>query len=79
MRKPLISLIRGYQLILSPYLPAACRYTPTCSQYGIEALQRFGAAKGSWLTLKRICRCHPGYPGGYDPVPEQKTEPNRPQ
>jgi uncharacterized protein len=79
MRKPLISLIRGYQLILSPYLPAACRYTPTCSQYGIEALQRFGAAKGSWLTLKRICRCHPGYPGGYDPVPEQKTAPNRPQ
>jgi uncharacterized protein len=79
MRKPLISLIRGYQLILSPYLPAACRYTPTCSQYGIEALQRFGAAKGSWLTLKRICRCHPGYPGGYDPVPEPKTAPNPPQ
>jgi uncharacterized protein len=78
MRKPLISLIRGYQLILSPYLPAACRYSPTCSQYGIEALQRFGAAKGSWMTVKRICRCHPGYPGGYDPVPEQKTEPNRP-
>lgn len=72
MRKPLISLVRGYQVFISPYLPNACRYTPTCSQYSIEALDRFGVAQGSWLTVKRICRCHPGYPGGYDPVPEKK-------
>lgn len=72
MRKPLIYLVRGYQLLLSPYLPPACRYTPSCSQYAIESLQRFGAAQGSWLAFKRICRCHPGYPGGYDPVPEKK-------
>jgi uncharacterized protein len=75
MRKPLISLVRGYQVFISPYLPAACRYSPTCSQYSIEALHRFGALQGSWLTVKRICRCHPGYPGGYDPVPEKSTNP----
>jgi uncharacterized protein len=74
MRKPLISLVRAYQLFLSPYLPPSCRYTPTCSQYSIQALQRFGAVRGSWLTMKRICRCHPGYPGGFDPVPEKNID-----
>jgi uncharacterized protein len=69
MRKPLIALVRGYQTFLSPYLPNACRYSPTCSHYAIEAIDRFGALQGSWLATKRICRCHPGYPGGYDPVP----------
>ena len=65
----LVILVRGYQLAISPLLPASCRYTPTCSQYAIEALQRHGALKGSWLTVRRIGRCHPFRAGGYDPVP----------
>ena len=65
----LITLVRAYQLLLSPLLPPACRYVPSCSQYAVEALQRHGAARGSWLAAKRICRCHPFRPGGYDPVP----------
>lgn len=67
--KFLMLFIRGYQIAISPILPAACRYTPTCSQYALEALQRYGALKGSWLTLRRLGRCHPFRPGGYDPVP----------
>jgi len=62
-------LVRGYQLALSPLLPPACRYTPSCSQYAIEALGRHGAFKGSWLALRRIGRCHPFRRGGCDPVP----------
>ena len=65
----LVIFVRGYQLAISPLLPASCRYTPTCSQYSIEALQRHGALKGSWLTVRRIGRCHPFRAGGYDPVP----------
>ncbi len=65
----LMMLVRGYQLALSPLLPPACRYTPSCSQYAIEALGRHGAFKGSWLALRRIGRCHPFRRGGYDPVP----------
>jgi putative membrane protein insertion efficiency factor len=65
----LITLVRAYQLLLSPLLPPACRYMPSCSQYAVEALQRHGAVRGSWLAAKRICRCHPFRPGGYDPVP----------
>ncbi|MBD5269374.1 MAG: membrane protein insertion efficiency factor YidD [Muribaculaceae bacterium] len=65
----LILPIRFYQLAISPHLPAACRYTPTCSQYAIEALRKYGAAKGSLLAAKRICRCHPWGGSGYDPVP----------
>jgi hypothetical protein len=61
--------IRFYQLAISPHLPAACRYTPTCSQYAIEAISRHGVIKGGWLALKRICRCHPWGGSGYDPVP----------
>ena len=64
-----ILLIRGYQLILSPWMPARCRFTPTCSAYGIEALQKHGFLKGAWLTLKRIARCHPWGSHGHDPVP----------
>jgi uncharacterized protein len=71
VKKPLIKIIRGYQIFVSPYLPPACRYHPTCSQYAIEALELFGPAVGSWIAIKRICRCHPGYPGGYDPVPRK--------
>src|SRR3954471_5755239 len=66
---PLIMLVRGYQLFLSPFLPPSCRYTPSCSAYAIEALQRHGALRGSWLAVRRIARCHPFRPGGYDPVP----------
>lgn len=68
MRRPLLALIRLYQRF-SRYTPPSCIYTPTCSHYGIEAITTYGAAKGSWLTIKRICRCHPWAEGGYDPVP----------
>ena len=61
-------LIRGYQLLLSPMLGGSCRYTPTCSQYGIEAIRKYGPFKGGWLTLKRIARCHPWGGHGHDPV-----------
>ena len=63
------TLIRFYQLAISPYLPGACRYLPTCSQYGLDALARHGFAKGLYLTFRRILRCHPWGGGGYDPVP----------
>lgn len=69
MRGFLVLVIRGYQLWVSPLLPAACRYYPTCSVYAIEALERYGALNGSWLAIRRILRCHPFRPGGYDPVP----------
>jgi uncharacterized protein len=69
MQRLLVLTIRGYQLWLSPLLPAACRYYPTCSAYAIEALERHGAAHGTWLAIRRIARCHPFRPGGYDPVP----------
>jgi conserved hypothetical protein YidD len=69
MRTVLILLVRGYQVTLSPLLPAACRYYPSCSAYAVEALQRHGALRGSWLAMRRIARCHPFRPGGYDPVP----------
>jgi len=64
-----VLLIRGYQVTLSPLLPSACRYQPTCSRYALEAVERYGALKGTWLGAKRIARCHPFHPGGYDPVP----------
>jgi hypothetical protein len=65
----LILFIKGYRLIVSPYLPNSCRYNPTCSQYGIDAISKHGPLKGSWLTVKRILRCHPWGGHGYDPVP----------
>lgn len=64
-----ILLIKFYQLSISPLLPSSCRFTPTCSQYGIEAVNKYGALKGSWLALRRILRCHPWGGSGYDPVP----------
>lgn len=66
---PFIVLVRFYQLCISPLTPAACRYTPTCSQYALEALRKYGPIKGGWLALKRILRCHPWGGSGYDPVP----------
>lgn len=65
----LILSIRFYQLAISPMLPPSCRFVPTCSQYAIEALRKHGPLKGSWLTLRRILRCHPWGGSGYDPVP----------
>ena len=66
---PFIGLIRFYQKCISPLTPPACRYTPTCSQYAIEAIRKYGAIKGCWLAAKRIARCHPWGGSGYDPVP----------
>jgi putative membrane protein insertion efficiency factor len=62
-------MIRGYQVTLTPLLPSACRYQPSCSAYAIEAVERHGALKGSWMGARRILRCHPFARGGYDPVP----------
>ncbi|SDN89614.1 membrane protein insertion efficiency factor YidD [Bacillus sp. OK048] len=72
LKKVFISIIRFYQVVISPLKPPSCRFYPTCSHYGLEAVQRFGALKGGWLTLKRILKCHPFHPGGIDPVPEKK-------
>ncbi|WP_107669582.1 membrane protein insertion efficiency factor YidD [Cyanothece sp. BG0011] len=69
MKKILILLIKGYRTLISPLFPPSCRFRPTCSQYTLEAIEKFGALRGSWLGLKRILRCHPFHPGGYDPVP----------
>lgn len=71
MRRLLIALVRGYRLLLSPWLGSACRFEPTCSVYSIEALERHGAAAGSWLTLSRLARCQPWCRGGHDPVPQE--------
>jgi putative membrane protein insertion efficiency factor len=68
-RRLLILAVRGYQLTLSPLFGGACRYYPSCSAYAIEALERHGAVRGGWLALRRIGRCHPFRPGGFDPVP----------
>ena len=64
----LIGVVRLYQLLLSPLLPAHCRFEPTCSQYAIDALRRYGAIRGSWLAVRRLLRCHPFGGCGYDPV-----------
>lgn len=66
---PFILLIKLYQVLISPWLGKSCRYTPTCSHYGVEALKKYGPVKGLWLTAKRIARCHPWGGHGYDPVP----------
>lgn len=74
MKRLLLGLIRFYRASISPHTPASCKYIPTCSQYGIEAIERFGALKGGLLTLWRILRCNPWSRGGYDPVPEKKEK-----
>ena len=67
-------LIRGYQILISPMLGQNCRFSPTCSSYAIEAINRFGVLKGSWLAVRRILKCHPLNAGGNDPVPTSKKE-----
>ena len=69
MRALLIALLRAYQFALRPMLGANCRFYPSCSDYAREALERHGAGRGSWLALRRVGKCHPYHPGGFDPVP----------
>ena len=69
MKKLIILLVRFYQRFISPLFPSCCIYMPTCSQYMLEAVSKYGPWKGGWLGIKRICRCHPFHQGGYDPVP----------
>lgn len=73
MKTVLMALVRFYRSAISPLTPPSCRYTPTCSAYALEALERHGAVRGSWLALRRILRCHPWGGHGYDPVPEPHT------
>ncbi|HEV2978194.1 MAG TPA: membrane protein insertion efficiency factor YidD [Casimicrobiaceae bacterium] len=69
MRAVLLVLLRAYQYAIRPLLGANCRFYPSCSDYAREAIERHGAGKGSWLSARRLARCHPYHPGGYDPVP----------
>lgn len=69
IKKMLLLLIRSYQIFLSPLKLPCCRYYPTCSEYAWLAIEKYGAGRGSWLTLRRLLRCHPFHDGGYDPVP----------
>ncbi|MBY0558003.1 MAG: membrane protein insertion efficiency factor YidD [Burkholderiaceae bacterium] len=76
MKKLLRFLVRAYQLLLSPLMAPSCRFYPSCSNYALEALQVHGAGRGSLLTIKRLCRCHPWHPGGHDPVPPAGSKSN---
>lgn len=69
MKALLLALIRAYQFLLSPWIGNQCRFYPTCSAYAADAIRCHGSLKGSWLAARRICRCHPWHPGGFDPVP----------
>jgi putative membrane protein insertion efficiency factor len=69
LKRLVVVLIRFYQYAISPFLGRSCRYHPSCSEYAVEAVEKYGALKGSWLAMKRVGRCHPWHPGGYDPVP----------
>ena len=77
MKKTLIALVRGYQLIVSPVLGNNCRYMPSCSAYTIEAMEKWGPLRGLWLGHKRMGRCHPFHAGGYDPVPDPPDDRSR--
>jgi len=76
MRKILVKLIRGYRLVLSPWMGNQCRFYPTCSVYAEQAIHRHGSLKGSWLAGARLLKCHPWHPGGIDPVPEKTSLPD---
>lgn len=70
IRRVMLGVIRAYQILISPLFPPTCRFQPTCSQYALEAVKRFGVCRGTWLAMKRVVKCHPRHPGGDDPVPE---------
>ncbi|QHS22360.1 membrane protein insertion efficiency factor YidD [Virgibacillus sp. MSP4-1] len=72
-----ISIIHLYRKYISPLKSPSCRFQPTCSEYGLEAYKKFGALKGTYLTVKRILKCHPFHPGGFDPVPDKKRQSNK--
>lgn len=74
MRAVLLGLIRFYRLLLSPFLGQHCRFYPSCSQYALEAIERYGTVHGSWLAVKRLARCHPWHAGGVDPVPDSNQD-----
>ncbi|WP_096269787.1 membrane protein insertion efficiency factor YidD [Paucisalibacillus globulus] len=74
MKYIFIGLIKFYRNAISPFTPSTCRFHPTCSEYGLEAIRKFGAIKGGYLTIKRISKCHPFHPGGVDYVPEKKEK-----
>ena len=69
MKQAMLALVRAYRYAISPMLGRNCRFVPSCSEYALEAVERHGALKGSWLAARRVCRCHPFSGGGYDPVP----------
>jgi hypothetical protein len=69
MTRILLFLVKTYQYLISPMLGPSCRYTPTCSEYAVQALKKYGALKGVWMSVKRVGRCHPWHDGGYDPLP----------
>lgn len=75
MKKLIIIIIKAYQVFISPLSPGKCRFIPTCSNYAIEAINRYGVIYGMYLSARRILRCNPFNPGGYDPVPEKKAKP----
>lgn len=75
MQRALIAILRAYKLVISPMLPSACRFHPTCSEYMLEAIRIHGSVRGIWLGLKRLGRCHPFSEGGFDPVPGVSFEP----
>jgi putative membrane protein insertion efficiency factor len=72
LQKLAIGLLRGYKWAISPLLPPSCRYVPTCSEYAMEAVARYGVLRGSWMAAGRLLRCHPFVKGGYDPVPHER-------
>jgi uncharacterized protein len=71
LKYPALKLLRAYQLLISPMLGQNCRFSPSCSNYAMQAIERFGFFKGSWLSARRLLRCHPFHPGGHDPIPEK--------
>jgi putative membrane protein insertion efficiency factor len=78
-QRVILGLLTFYRRFISPALPPACRFTPTCSAYTYEAVARYGALRGLWLGVRRVSRCHPFHPGGYDPVPDDAFPPRRPK
>jgi len=76
VRAIIIGVIKAYRYLISPFFPSSCRFTPTCSEYALEAVSEHGAVRGAWLSVKRIGRCHPLGSNGFDPVPSQSKTPS---